>query len=551
MKKTASLVLILTLGMLTGLAKADFTFGTPVNLGHTINNTTLFVDSFSADGLEMYLDGPDRPGGIGTWDIWVSKRPTTADDWGAPENLGTPVNTGGWDFYPSISADGLELYFVRQQTGDIWLTTRATTDDDWANPEKLGPEFNTSGKEDSPCISPDGRELYFVSRNRVGGYGSDDIWVARRATKHDPWESPVNLGAGVNSSASEAMPGLSADGLLLFFSGNTGQPQRSGGYGSIDMWVTRRASLSGPWGTPTNLGPIVNTAGMDGTPRLSPDGSTLYFNSERPGGFGGFFGDIYQAPLIPIVDFTGDYIVDIEDLILLIEHWGQNEPSFDMGPTPLGDGIVDAQDLEILMGFWGQALEDPYFIAHWKLDEIEGRFAYDSAAENDGIVLGDPMWQPEGGHMNGALEFDGIDDVIIVKSVVNPEDGPFSVFAWIKGGAPDQAILSQQGSANWLQVDVNGTLMTELTKSGGRNPGVPLYSETVITDENWHRVGFVWDGIDRILYVDDVEVARDTLAGLSGTDVGLRIGAGEDLAVASFWAGMIDDVRIYDRAVEP
>ncbi len=50
--------------------------------------------------------------------------------------------------------------------------------------------------------------------------------------------TPVNLGAYVNTSASEAMPGLSADGLSLFFSGNTGQPQRPGGYGSIDMWVT-------------------------------------------------------------------------------------------------------------------------------------------------------------------------------------------------------------------------------------------------------------------------------------------------------------------------
>ncbi len=103
------------------------------------------------------------------------------------------------------------------------------------------------------------------------------------------------------------------------------------------------------------------------------------------------------------------------------------------------------------------------------------------------------------------LEFDGIDDMIIGKFVSDPEEGPFSVLAWIQGGAPGQVIISQQGGVNWLQVDTDGTLMTELTKSGGRTLGVPPYSETVITDDNWHRVGFVWDGSQRILYVDDTQ----------------------------------------------
>ena len=118
------------------------------------------------------------------------------------------------------------------------------------------------------------------------------------------------------------------------------------------------------------------------------------------------------------------------------------------------------------------------------------------------------MWQPEGGQVGGALAFDGTDDVIIADPVLNPEDGPFSVFVWIKGGAPGQVIVSQQGGVNWLQADVNGALMTELTRSDGRHDGVPLYSETVITDDNWHEVGFSWDGAQRILYVDGVVVAE-------------------------------------------
>jgi len=252
-----------------------------------------------------------------------------------------------------------------------------------------------------------------------------------------------------------------------------------------------------------------------------------------------------------IVDFNGDYVVDIEDLLMLIEYWGQDNPMYDIAPPPFGDGVVDVTDLEVLMSHWGQEMDDPHLLAHWKLDETEGDIAYDSGAENDGIVLGSPVWKPEGGQVNGALEFDGIDDVIIVRPVLNPQDGPFSVYAWAKGGAPGQTIMSQQGGANWVQTDANGALMSELTNSGSRTTGIPLYSESVITDGNWHRLGFVWDGSQRTLYVDDIVVAEDTLPNLVGVSKGLQIGASSNLEPGAFWSGLIDDVRIYDRAVAP
>ena len=134
---------------------------------------------------------------------------------------------------------------------------------------------------------------------------------------------------------------------------------------------------------------------------------------------------------------------------------------------------------------------------------------------------------------------------------MDPEEGPFSVFAWIQGGAPGQVIISQQTGVNWLQIDADGTLMTELTKSGGRTLGVPLYSGTVITDGNWHRIGFVWDGSQRILYVDDIPVALDDQGSLGGSTGGMVIGVGQGNQADTFWSGMIDDVRIYDRVVEP
>jgi hypothetical protein len=239
----------------------------------------------------------------------------------------------------------------------------------------------------------------------------------------------------------------------------------------------------------------------------------------------------------------------------LIEHWKGSDPRFDIAPPPNGDGVVNDSDLDALLYYWltdrSNWWSDFGLIAHWKLDEIEGTVAYDSADVNDGILNGDPLWQPGGGQVAGALEFDGIDDYVNTPFVLNPADGKFSVFAWIKGGAPGQAVLSQMGGGRWLCADPSeGNLMTEL-KAAGRVVTQPLVSEFVVTDGNWHRIGFVWDGSNRTLYADDVEVAKDTQAYLAGSENDLYIGTGKAMEPGSFFSGLIDDVRIYNRAVIP
>jgi len=156
--------------------------------------------------------------------------------------------------------------------------------------------------------------------------------------------TPTNLGPTVNRSAADAIPSISADGLELYFGSN-----RSGGYGSADIWVTTRETTDDPWGTPVNLGPTVNTAYGECGPSISADGLTLYFDdwqNPRPGGVGSY--DLWQAPIIPIVDFNGDGIVDAADMSIMIDHWGTDESLCDIGPMPWGDGIVDVQDLIVL-----------------------------------------------------------------------------------------------------------------------------------------------------------------------------------------------------------
>jgi hypothetical protein len=218
---------------------------------------------------------------------------------------------------------------------------------------------------------------------------------------------------------------------------------------------------------------------------------------------------------------------------------------------PWGDGIVDVQDLIVLSEYLFEDINDSTLVAHWALDETEGMVVVDSVGDNNGYALGDPVWQPDGGLVDGALQLDGVDDYVITGAVPNPADGPISILAWIKSGAPGQVVISQSGGGvDWLLADpTQGNLMTEL-KVLGRSAR-PLQSQTSITDGTWHRIGFVWDGSLRTLYVDGVPVAQDTQEGLEGSDSGLYIGTGKAMEPGTYWSGLIDDVRIYNRVVSP
>ena len=250
----------------------------------------------------------------------------------------------------------------------------------------------------------------------------------------------------------------------------------------------------------------------------------------------------------PVVDFNADGAVDIDDLLRLIRSWGTDDRAVDIGPIPFGDGIVDAADLEVLMDHWAREVHDITLVAHWKLDESEGAVASDSAGANDGVVVG-ATWRPEEGAVGGAIQCDGVDDQIETSSKVNLDGASFSVLAWVKTEIAGRVILSQSGGQNWLLTDSDGALMTDL-KRPGRSP-VGLSSHGVLVDGQWHRVGLTWENSHRALYLDDAVVAEDEpglLPNLSGI---LHIGAGANLEPDAFWSGLIDDVRIYNRAITP
>jgi hypothetical protein len=267
--------------------------------------------------------------------------------------------------------------------------------------------------------------------------------------------------------------------------------------------------------------------------------------------------DIELLPEQASPDFNRDGTVNIEDLEILIEYWRKDKPLVDIAPLPDGDGIVDEYDLNLFMEYWQEEIPQIGLIAHWKLDESEGDIAYNRTSDNHGTLSGNPVWQPDSGKVSGALQFDGIDDYISTDFVLDPSLDPFSVFAWIKGGAPGQVIIAQADGVGtgdiWLGADASGgNLMTGLTPPKiGRYVPLPLISESIITDDQWHHVGFVWDGAYRILYVDGLELAKDIAVQnpLKSATGGMYIGAGKNLEVGTFFSGLIDDVRIYDKAL--
>jgi WD40-like Beta Propeller Repeat len=267
----------------------------PINLGSVINSP--YVDrhpAISKDGLTLYF-ASNYPGGFGNDDIWVSHRASPDEPWDAPQVLGPNVNTAAIEYAPTFSRDGHWLFFNSTRPDgfggeDIWVSYREHThDDEWEPAVNLGPTINSANDDGGPTLfeDDDARKvtLYFAS-NRPGGPGDFDIYAA--VLNPNGFFDPPVLVPQLSSPARDSRTAIRHDGLELFLTSN-----RTETLGGLDLWVSTRPTTLDVWSTPTNLGPVVNSAFADGAPALSSDGETLFFYSARPGGFGGL--DLYVS----------------------------------------------------------------------------------------------------------------------------------------------------------------------------------------------------------------------------------------------------------------
>ena len=152
-------------------------------------------------------------------------------------------------------------------------------------PVSISPAINTPENEGTCSVSADGRQIIFTSCRGRAGFGNCDLFESRKTG--EVWSEPVNLGAGVNSSAWESQPSLSADGRLLYFVSD-----RKGGMGSRDLYRSEKGE-DGRWKPAVNLGPSVNTRYEEISPFIHANGQTLFFATNGRPGFGGY--DIFYS----------------------------------------------------------------------------------------------------------------------------------------------------------------------------------------------------------------------------------------------------------------
>jgi hypothetical protein len=230
------------------------------------------------DGLSLFM-ASTRPRFEGDTrtdiDIWVAERESTDAPWGAPQNLGAPVNSTADDFCPTpIRGEG--LFFVSRRVlpgvtcgmGDIYFT-RLNPARGWEPPEHLGCQSdggpNTPLDEQGPSyVKTGGPALYFSS-------GPD---IYRSARHGDGSFGPAEPVAELNSTAMDIQPNVRRDGREVVFASNRGGTSAFGGQ---DIWVATRKDVNGPWSAPVNLGSAVNTAANETRPSLAWGATRLYF----------------------------------------------------------------------------------------------------------------------------------------------------------------------------------------------------------------------------------------------------------------------------------
>jgi len=293
------------------------TFSMPQNMGATINSADNDLLPVPApNGLSLYFMS-NRAGGQGGNDIYVSQRATLSSAWSAPQNLGAVLNTSGDDGVTGFSPDGREMFLQSTRPGgqggqDIYLSTRTDPNNDfgWTAPVNLGAVINAASFDAGGIYFIDpttgtGSLLFYSDRNGTPLVNFNIYQSTRNAD--GTFNAPVLVNE-LNSAAAQIRPSISRDGLEIFISTN-----RRGPANVFAIHVSTRASTSAPWNPPVYLAGI-NTAGSTSHPSLSPDGSILYFTSNRTGGFG--LEDLYSAVRVSVnrsstADFDGDGRTDL------------------------------------------------------------------------------------------------------------------------------------------------------------------------------------------------------------------------------------------------
>ncbi|MHC4153385.1 MAG: S8 family serine peptidase [Planctomycetota bacterium] len=268
-------------------------------------------------------------------------------------------------------------------------------------------------------------------------------------------------------------------------------------------------------------------------------------------------------PCWPIADLSRDYLVNFIDFALFAEHWRDgdcNIPSWCAESDLDLSGETDGNDLDIFVANW-LVKEDQWLlpVAHWGFDEGDGNTAYDSAGNNDGNIYG-AQWTT--GQINGALDFNGVADYVQIAD--SPElsfngTEPFSVSLWFErlSDMPDNEYLLAKGfrgdpeNTNYALIiwDSDNTLRWFWEYGSGTNVSL---SGGITSIGRWYHAVGVWNGKTQIIYVNGTEKKAVVPAGMPDSSANRPVvigGVKAGTSPAVYFNGIIDDVRVYDRAL--
>ena len=323
--------------------------------------------AISSDGLQLFFSDAPSDGngqwddriGLGEEDIWMSTRETTDGAFGPAVNLST-INSAHNDSSATISADGLTIYFGSDRSGvwNIYRATRNSQNEPFHDATALGSSINTEDTENAPSITSDGLTLFF-HRAPDGDVWEEYIWFARRQSIDDEFGTATPFLQSDNHP--QHFPSVSGDGSVVFFSdwfSWLGLAPREEGFGLEDIWVASANGLS--IDQPVNIndmweGTQVNDHEYQGTVEISRDwpahGSKLYFVSNGNG-----FWDIFEATweVETIGDLSGDGLIQGNDIDLLTNAMrsGSLNRAFDLDGSQTLTSNDRLQLIETLAGTW-------------------------------------------------------------------------------------------------------------------------------------------------------------------------------------------------------
>ncbi|SFF14310.1 OmpA family protein [Thermoflexibacter ruber] len=215
-------------------------------------------------------------------------------------NMGEEVNSQFEDYGVTISKDDQTLIFTSQRLPEgvdkrtrkkldenLYMSKRIGDDEDFWEPAYPFKDLNSPFNEGSPCISADGNMIIFSRCHAPDGLGDCDLYVSRKI-EGKYWSKPENLGQNINSATWDSHPSLSLTEDTLFFASD-----RAGGFGGMDIYFSAKDEF-GNWGPAQNIGPIINTRKHEVSPFMHHTYNVLYFSSDgQIVNFGDF--DIYKA----------------------------------------------------------------------------------------------------------------------------------------------------------------------------------------------------------------------------------------------------------------